>query len=326
MFKYSKDRVTVSTVLDTRRAKADGNFPVKIQVTFNRQQKYYTTGKNLSRDDWSKLPKAKSRSLVEIREDIESSFNIVREFVRDLTTAGNFSFSELNIRLKGGTAGTVNSAIAAKIEILKAEQRAGTMYLYRSLLNTLQNFAGSDIEFSDVTPRWLQQFENYEQNRGIKQTTIAIRLRSLRSIFSEAKRVGIIRIASDPFGRGKFEIREGEGRKLALTIEQIGMIARYEAPNKRIAKYRDYWMFMYLCSGINAADFIQLKFSNIINGEIYFVRQKTANTTKTRKEICVLITDMMQSIIDRWGNPQSPDNYIFPILTHKEKNAFQKKK
>ncbi len=34
MFKYSKDGVSVLTILDTRRAKINGLFPVKVQVVF----------------------------------------------------------------------------------------------------------------------------------------------------------------------------------------------------------------------------------------------------------------------------------------------------
>ena len=74
MFKYSKDGVSVLTILDTRRAKINGLFPVKVQVVFRRKQKYYSTGKELSKEDWDRLLKAKSQLLMEVRTDIESSF------------------------------------------------------------------------------------------------------------------------------------------------------------------------------------------------------------------------------------------------------------
>ena len=77
MFKYSKDGVSVLTILDTRRAKINGLFPVKVQVVFRRKQKYYSTGKELSKEDWDRLLKAKSQLLMEVRTDIESSFSII---------------------------------------------------------------------------------------------------------------------------------------------------------------------------------------------------------------------------------------------------------
>ena len=55
MFKYSKDGISVLSVLDARRAKISGLFPVKIQVIYNRKQKYYSTGQELSKEDWANL-------------------------------------------------------------------------------------------------------------------------------------------------------------------------------------------------------------------------------------------------------------------------------
>lgn len=90
-------------------------------------------------------------------------------------------------------------------------------------------------------------------------------------------------------------------------------------------RYRDLWFFMYLCNGINVADLIKLKYKNIVDGEICFVRQKTELTTKTRKEIRAIITPKIQAIIDKWGTPNcQADNYIFPYLTGVE-DAEKKK-
>ena len=73
-------------------------------------------------------------------------------------------------------------------------------------------------------------------------------------------------------------------------------------------------MFLYLCNGINIADFVRLKYSNIENGEIFFVRQKTVRTSREQGEIRIVITEPIQRIINEYGNPYEPDNYIFPIL------------
>ena len=48
MYKYSKDGVSVLTVLDKRKQKMNGLFPVKVQVIHNRKQKYYSTGQEVS--------------------------------------------------------------------------------------------------------------------------------------------------------------------------------------------------------------------------------------------------------------------------------------
>lgn len=84
-------------------------------------------------------------------------------------------------------------------------------------------------------------------------------------------------------------------------------------------------MFIYFCNGINVADLLKLKFSNIEDGEISFIRQKTERTCKTPKIIRATLIPEMREIINRWGNPCHPDNYIFPYLKGNE-TALERKK
>lgn len=324
MFQYTKDGIAVAAMLDARRTKSDGKYPVKIRVTYNRVRYYYPTGKDLSPEEWEVLPATKVRALAAIRKDIESSYQIVRSTVEDLASSGGFSLDALNNRLKGAASDTVNTMFRAKIAELEKSGRVGSMLVYDNVLKGLERFAGERIRFEAVTVSWLGRYADFLRKEDKTQTTIAIHQRHLRAILNEAKRLGAIKEAQYPFGRGRYEIQAGEGRKLALTLEQIGKIANYEDGTEATAKYRDYWLFLYLCNGINVADFVKLRYRDIENGEICFVRQKTERTTKTRKEIHVVVTDRMQAIINRWGNPSRPDNFIFPILDGQE-DAMRRK-
>ncbi len=324
MLKYSKDGITVLTILDARRPRQDGKYPVKVQVIFMRTQKYYATGKTLLPEEWDALLTTKARALLAIRKDIENSYNIVRDVVEDLASAGGFSFDALNSRLKGAASDTLNTMFKAKIAELEQSGRIGSMLVYDNVLKGLTRFAGERIRFESVTMAWLGKYAEFLRVEGKTQTTIAIHLRHLRAILNEARRLGVVKEAQYPFGKGRYEIQSGEGRKMALTLEQIGQIANYEDGTDTTAKYRDYWLFLYLCNGINVADFVKLRHRDIVNGEICFVRQKTEHTTKTRKEIRVVVTDRMRSIIARWGTPSSPNAFIFPILNGHE-DAMQQK-
>ena len=321
---YSKDGITVAPVIDTSHPKKDGLYPVRIRVTYRRKLCYYTTGKDLTPEEWEMLPTTKARTLVAVRKDIESSYQIVRAAVEELAASGGFSLDTLNNRLKGAAVDTVNTMFRAKIEELKKVGRVGSMLVYDNVLKGLERFAGAHIRFEAVTVSWLGRYADFLRKEGKTQTTIAIHLRHLRAILNDAKRLGAIKEMQYPFGRGRYEIQAGEGRKLALTLEQIGQIANYEDGTEATAKYRDYWLFLYLCNGINVADFVKLRYRDIVNGEICFVRQKTERTTKTRKEIRVVVTERMQAIINRWGNPFRPDNFIFPILDGQE-DAMRRK-
>ena len=322
---YSKDGITVATTIDTSHPRQDGTYPVKVRVTYKRARQYYPTGKSLSMEDWEIMPVSKARSMIAVRKDIENSYNVVRDTVEELANLGSFSFDNLNRRLKSGDQ-SLNSAFQAKIDELKAQDRIGSMLVYNVVKQGIERFAGGRVPMDSVTIEWLRRYEKFLVKEEKSTTTIGIHMRHIRAILNEACRNGIIKEAQYPVGRGRYEIQAGEGRKMALTLEQIGKIANYDDGSDTTARYRDYWLFLYLCNGINVADFVKLKYRDIVDGEICFVRQKTARTTKTRKEIRVVVTERMQAIMDRWGNRKRAENYIFPILDGTEDAAQQHSK
>ncbi len=317
-FQYSKDGITVAVIIDTSHPKREGKYPVRIRVTYLRQRKYYPTGKDLTADQWDALPTTKNRELSAVRKDIENSYNIIRSAVEELASNGDFSLDALNARLKLAPSLSINAMFAARLDELKSRGRVGNMTVYYATLKGIERFAGTHVRLSSVTPNWLTRYADFLDNEGKKQTTIAIRLRTLRAIINEARHAGLIKESQYPFGRGRYEIQSGAGRKMALTVEQIGQIANYDDGSEATARYRDYWLFLYLCNGINVADFVKLRYRDIVNGEICFVRQKTERTTRVRKEIRAIITDRMQKIIDRWGTVPRPDAFIFGILDGSE--------
>jgi integrase len=320
MLKYSKDGISVVLTLDIRREKRDGKYPVKIQVVQNGKQRFYSTGKSLSADEWEKLPESKSRILSDIRRDLENSFTLIKTNVEPLVNEHEFTFDALNLRLgKGVFNHTFNTAFQAKIELLLKEDRIGSYNYYKDTLKSIEEFAGKHVLFDYVTVAWLKRFEKHLLNTGRNYTTIGMRCRAIRSIMNDALSMSAIKEKQYPFGQGKYEIPTGQGRKLALSLQQIKMLVTYTDGFEGTEHYRDLWFFSYLCNGINFADLVTLKYSNIQNGEIYFTRSKTINTAKVKKEICALVTPEMQMIMDRWGNPDKhPNSYIFGFLKGNE--------
>ena len=70
-----------------------------------------------------------------------------------------------------------------------------------------------------------------------------------------------------------------------------------------------------MCSGINFADIIQLKPSNIDGSYLNFIRQKTKNTKKKDlRPIKVGLHPRALAIIEKWKNTESSNPYLFPIL------------
>jgi integrase len=264
--------------------------------------------------------------MIDLRESVRDSFDIVRDTVEGLVQSGAFTFDALNTRLNRATSDTVNTAFRAKIAALNASDPVGNAGIYDNVLKGIERYAGGKVGYDAVTVEWVRRYEAFLTKEGKTVTTISIHLRTLRAILNDAKRAGAIKESQYPFGKGKYEVKAGTGRKMALTLEQIGQIANFDNGSEATRRLRDYWLFLYLCNGMNMADFVKLRYSDIENDEIYFVRQKTERTSKTRKEVRVVLTEPVRRIIDTRGNPPGRGGYIFPILTGGEDAMTVKRK
>lgn len=331
---YQKDGISIYPALDKRKRRGYTNpdpknpievYKIKIRIVYQGKPWEYNTGKMITEFDWiNELERSKAPKMREIRKDLLSSFDHIKKHVQELAESGNFNFENLNNRLKNRATDSLNDLFTGKIEALEAEGREGSRLYYDNVLKNIVKFKGKEIPIKAVNVAWLKEYEKHLLAEDKKYTTVGIHMRAIRTILNAAKATGTLKAINYPFGAGRYEIPTGKGRKMALTINQIKQIMDYSEGNPKTDFYRDLWIFSYLCNGINFADLIQLKFSNIRDGEIEWLREKTKRTTKEKAQIQAFITPEMESIIKRWGNEPNPKNYIFPIL-EKEVSAKELK-
>jgi integrase len=320
MLKYAREGVTVYPYLDPSHPTKEGKHSVKICVVHQRKPRYYKTGIYLTKEEFEGLDSTKKRELIQLRNAIQNQHAKYKHHVEQLLNQDNFSFSTL-ATLMGGSSSekTVTEAFSVKVAELNSNKQVGTAKHYQDTINSLTSFVGGCvIAYKDVTPLWLSKYEKYMVERGRSLTTISMYLRTLRAIFNEAILAGYVERSLYPFGlvrMGKYEIPSSVGRKLALTLAQVGQLFDYDDGSEVTQRYLDLWRFSYLCNGANFNDILRLKYSNIEGEEIFFLRGKTSRTSKKKKEIAAYITPEMQQIIERWGNKKtSKDTYIFPYL------------
>jgi integrase/recombinase XerD len=147
------------------------------------------------------------------------------------------------------------------------------------------------------------------------RTTIKMYMECIRTLMNDAKADRIILEGQYPFGKRKFEIKKGTGRKLALSLSQIKAVMQFPLLTENEKRMRDLWFFSYMTNGINFSDMLRLKYSDLIGEEIHFSRKKTIRTAKVHKEIIAPVLPEMRAIIEKWGNPDiKHDNNIFPFL------------
>ena len=307
--------VTTSIFIDKYHPKAGDKCAISLRITFERKKTYYPTGISLTLAEFEKVMGNNPRNgFKELALKLQGIEKRAADIIKDLP---EFSFKtfEKAFYTNKGTKDCIDSAFTTYATELREEGRIGTAVSYECAKNSLNSFS-KGLKYADITPDFLKKYEKWMLANEKSITTVGIYLRSLRTIFNNAISEDLITNECYPFGKKKYEIPTGNNIKKALTINDIGKIYNYKPEAGTMAdRAKDYWLFMYLCNGMNVKDMCLLKYENIKGDVLEFVRAKTARTKRKVEPIRVTITEEVNTIINKWGNRKKDGkNYIFPVL------------
>jgi len=218
------------------------------------------------------------------------------------------------------------AVMQATAKHLRDEGRISTAITFECSLNSLKEFTGKEgFPFELVNVKFLRDYEKWmltpkviqgrKNPKANSRTTVGIYIRNVRTVFNQVKPKGV----PYPFGKtknGLYAIPKGKNTKKALTQADVIKIATYKPVKGSLEhRSRDYWLFSYLCNGINIKDIARLKYANIHKEKITLIRSKTADSVDEETIIEIMITPQIRKIIATWGTkPESPKLLVFPIL------------
>ncbi|MBN1599033.1 MAG: site-specific integrase [Bacteroidales bacterium] len=311
-------KVNTAIILETRYKKKNKKHPVKLRVTYRREQKYYSTMFDLTAEDFEKVQSPKARGeYKQIQLKLQAVEAKALQIISDMPV---FTFNEFEkyIQLQFSTEGLVKEVYDQYIKELETEGRYSYSQTFICSRNSIFEFCKNEaLHFIDINEGFLKSYEKWMLDNEKSISTVGIYLRPLRAIFNYAQKIKLISEKIYPFGKNGYQIPTSRNIKKALTKSDLVKLLNYSTiPYSPEDKAKDYWIFSYLCNGINIKDIALLKYRNIKNESIIFIRAKTASSRKKDlTPIEAVLTDEVRFIIDKWGNkPVSPDNFIFPIL------------
>ncbi len=312
-------KVTTAIILDTRKKRKTGLFPVTLRVTYMRKQKYYVMGYHYTPEEFEKVIGPKPRN--KYKEAKMKLLKMEEKAIRVIESLPEFSFYAFEEAFfkKSTSSNLVFDAFEKTIIRLKGEGRVGTADSYKCSYNSLKKFTNrKSLTFEEVTPDFLKSYEGWMIQHDKSVTTVGIYLRCMKALFNEAIQLGAVQPELYPFGRRKYQIPAGRNVKKALSLAEIEKIVCYAfLPYSSEDWAKDLWAFSYLCNGINIKDIARLKYQNIDGDQVVFVRAKTKLTSRQQqKPVVAYLTPEAKNIIEKWGNkPAMPTKYVFPILT-----------
>lgn len=318
---------SISIYLDTRRSKSSGKYPVKLRVYTSapRQQKLYPTIFEFTEKEFESIwnttkPRREHQETRKMIVAVEVKANKVAEKLQP------FRLDQFERRLyrKPGDGVSVKYHYTQIISEFNGRDQLGTASTYdlsqKSIIDFVEKTSSKifkNLTLYDITSKWLEDYEHYMiETKGRTPTTVSMYLRSLRAVYNKAIAEDEIDRGYYPFGKRKYQIPATSNVKKTLSKQQLKSLFNVQPGSAEQEKAKDFWFFSYACNGMNIKDIAMLRYKDINDGKIEFIRAKTRITSKANlKPITAYQNEFTEGIIKKYGNDSIDQNqFVFDII------------
>ncbi|MGC4129528.1 MAG: site-specific integrase [Bergeyella sp.] len=293
-----------------------GEKSIIISLIKDRKNTSFSIGKTCKEKDWSfetSRVKKSHPNHSNINKFIDRRVKIIDEIVDEYDKNGIFfTLTDLISKIKT-TSGQKLTLTYTKfhervIDDLTKSDKIGTAKVEKDTLNSLQRFFNKkEIGFNEIDYSALKKFETYCVSRGNKQSSVAIRMRTLRSVFNQAIKSQVITEKQYPFKQYKISQLKESGKKEYLNEDEIEQLKAYEPKDEKYAFAKDMFLFSYYSRGINFLDLIKLEKSSLNGERISYVRSKTGVPVSFKTN------EYTRDILGKYGSTED-SKYIFNVL------------
>ncbi len=255
-------------------------YPISIRIIKDRRSSYIYIGQNIKSSQWD----AKN---CRVKSSHPDYLEINQLIIAKLSDA-NKSLINAEIEEKDLSSLSIKKRLTAKTE----GDFFDVSQLYLKNILDRKQFHQFDIEkqrikifkyflkrhkfyFNEFEVELLKKFETYLiNNRDIKLRTVANYMITIRTIFNLAISKSITSNQFYPFGKGKYQIKFPETRKIGLNIDEVKILENIKGLTKAQYYALNVWLISFYFAGIRVTDVLQLKWKDFLDDRLYYRMRK----------------------------------------------------
>ncbi|PHN08681.1 site-specific integrase [Flavilitoribacter nigricans] len=321
---------SLKIVLFTSKMYQNGDHPVMLRVTHNRKLKYYGLNLSCTLQQWDQHKCRFNRNFNNYKEKNrllhfweEKAYRIIDGLIKEDVAFHHKIFERKFVTNHRSI--SVFEFFNELMEELEKKGKAGNRRVYKGAKNALKKFhPNKNLSFSDIDYIFLKKFETHLLENGCTDGGVRVYLRTLRAVINEAIRCGYATQETYPFATQfnkqgySFSHLKSKAKPRPLSIEDMDKIKNFPLDDyPHLAKSVRYFLFSYYTRGMNFTDMAKLKWSDIYNGRLEYIRSKTS------KSFSIKISEPLAEILEHFKGVNI--TYIFPILTDFHKSPQQVK-
>ena len=289
--------------------------PVVLRITKSRKSKVITLGLKSEDTYWdfelnryNKKAKnyiKKNRALLKLEE---KALIILDDYIH---ADEDFTLAQFENRFRGieNKPSTVYTYMKKMINELDENEKYSSSAPFKNLESAIFKFSNKKLKFKEIDFNFLKNFESYLRSQKNTDGGIAFKMRHLRTLFNNAINEDIIDFSKYPFKKYKISKLKGESNKIALSEVDLRKFENVNlSKDPHLITSHKIFMFSFFCRGINWTDMMNLRWSDIYDEKIHYVRKKT------KQNFVIEISPSIRETLEYFRTIFIKTDYVFPIL------------
>lgn len=309
-------RITFAPVIYSQYKRQDGNYSVKMRITFKQKSKYITTSEVASPSQLTKKLAVKDPELKNRLLRLETR---MREAVSDLDMYAleQMQIGDIITHISRRINGDFRLDFLAFWPVAVADKPKGSRENYMVAFRAFKRFLGVEtLDISKVTSRLMREYESYlEKKHGKGARAVTMYTAAVKHVHSLARKKYNNDEAGEFVIRNPFEFYSPPKQMLAtrhrdidlsLVQQMIDLRQELEGRERRAV---DAFLLSFALMGMNAPDMLDCKPPK--KGIIVYNRQKTRDHRLDRAEMHVRIEPCVMPIYREWSEDDGAHAFAF---------------
>lgn len=297
-----------------KRASSKRKSSVEVRITYNRKQKYISTGIEVYPKEWKKDAVIGRTDAKQLNQQLQQFLIDIRCVLMKMEEEGSvdiFAVPEKLKELRNGAI-TLYDFMEQRMSVRIYGKSKDSQVRYKRFLRLFKEY-GKIKNFEDITDNSIIGYDKYLTSKGMKPCSKWSNYhRFLNSFIIDAMEVGLLK--RNPYKWINIDRGKENGLSRYLTLEEFNRIKRVKLPTECLEKVRDVFVFQtYTC--LSYADLAEFNADAII--DIKGMKVYTGSREKTDKRFTVPLLPTAIEILKKYNN-------VLPVISNVKYNQYLK--
>lgn len=295
-----------------KKASSKRKGTVEMRITYNRKQKYISTGIELYPKEWKKGEVVATADAQELNNQLDIMLAKVRQILIDMSNNGNIDIFAVPEKLKGKKP-DLFKFFYKRASVREYGKSKDTIIRYERFIRLFKQW-GHIKSFDDITEANIIMYDEYLKSQGMKNYSKWQNYhRFLNSFILDAIDAGYLK--KNPYKWINIEKdKTSNGLQRCLTPEEFSKLKRIKLPTECLEQVRDVFVFQtYTC--LSYTDLKNFDIGHIVS--IKGMKVYTGKRDKTGKVFTIPLLKPALSILMKYNNQ-------LPIICNADYNRYLK--